>query len=54
MSIRLQQDEELQKAIVKGSFLGSGSVTDPNKQYHLEIIFQEKSNAEYILNICKM
>lgn len=54
MSIRLQQDEELQKAIVKGAFLGSGSVTDPNKQYHLEIIFQEKSNAEYILNICKI
>lgn len=53
MKLRLEQNEELQKAIVKGAFLGSGSITDPNKQYHLEVIFQEKSNAEYILNICK-
>ena len=53
MEIRLEQNEELQKAIVKGAFLGAGSITDPNKQYHLEVIFQEKNNAEYILNICK-
>ena len=53
MEIKLEQNDELQKAIVKGAFLGAGSVTDPNKQYHLEIFFQEKNNAEYILNICK-
>lgn len=53
MQIKVDKDEEIQKAIVKGSFLGAGSITDPNKQYHLEIIFQEKNNAEYILNICK-
>ena len=33
--------------------MGAGSITNPEKQYHLEIIFQEKNNAEYILNICK-
>lgn len=53
MEIKLDQNEELQKAIVKGAFLGAGSITDPNKQYHLEILFQERSNAEYVLNICK-
>ncbi len=53
MQIKVDKDEEVQRAIVKGSFLGAGSITDPNKQYHLEIIFQEKNNAEYILNICK-
>lgn len=53
MEINLEQNDELQKAIVKGAFLGAGSITDPNKQYHLEIFFQEKNNAEYILNICK-
>lgn len=52
MKIKVDKDEEVQRAIVKGSFLGAGSITDPNKQYHLEIIFQEKTNAEYILNIC--
>ncbi len=54
MKINLSDNEEIQKAIVKGAFLGAGSVTDPNKQYHLEIIFKEKNNAEYIINICKM
>lgn len=53
MQIKIDKDEEVQRAIVKGSFLGAGSITDPNKQYHLEMIFQEKNNAEYILNICK-
>ena len=53
MKLRLEENEELQKSIVKGAFLGAGSITDPNKQYHLEVIFQEKNNAEYILNICK-
>ena len=33
--------------------MGAGSINDPKKQYHLEIIFQEKNNAEYILNLCK-
>ena len=46
-------NEELQRDIVRGTFLGAGSVTDPNKQYHLEIFFKEKNNAEYICNICK-
>lgn len=54
MKIKLENDEEVQRAIIKGSFLGAGSITDPNKQYHLEIIFLERNNAEYILNLCKI
>ena len=53
MQIKLELTDEVKRAIVRGAFLGAGSVTDPNKQYHLEIIFQEKNNAEYIYNICK-
>ena len=52
MQIKVNENDEIKKAIVKGAFLGAGSITDPNKQYHLEIIFREKNNAEYILNIC--
>ena len=52
MQIKTDSKQEIQKAIVKGAFLGAGSIVDPNKQYHLEIIFEEKNNAEYILNIC--
>lgn len=53
LKIQLEKDDEIQKAIVKGAFLGAGSVTDPNKQYHLEITFSDKKNADIILNICK-
>lgn len=53
MVLKLDNNDEVKKAIVKGAFLGAGSVTDPNKQYHLEISFEEKNNAEYVLNICK-
>lgn len=53
LQLKLDDADESKKAIVKGSFLGAGSINDPKKQYHLEIIFQEKNNAEYILNLCK-
>lgn len=53
LQLKLNDADESKKAIVKGSFLGAGSINDPKKQYHLEIIFQEKNNAEYILNLCK-
>lgn len=53
MQITMSSNQEIQKAIVKGAFMGSGSITDPKKQYHLEMAFQEKNNAEYVLNICK-
>lgn len=53
MNLKITTNQEIQRAIVKGAFMGAGSITDPEKQYHLEIIFQEKNNAEYISNICK-
>ena len=36
--------ENLEKAFVRGSFLGAGSINNPEKKYHLEIIY---SNEEY-------
>lgn len=45
------QDEQEAKAIVRGSFLGSGSINDPNKKYHFEMIFNSKENATYIKKI---
>ncbi len=53
MQIDMSENQEKQKAIVKGAFMGAGSITNPQKQYHLEISFQEKNNAEYVLNVCK-
>lgn len=49
----LNAKNETLRIIVKGAFMSTGSVNDPEKKYHLEISFVEKKNAEYILNICK-
>ena len=45
------ENEEIQKAIVRGTFMASGSINDPNKKYHLEIIFDSKENARYVFYI---
>ena len=41
------------RAIVKGAFLATGSVNNPENKYHLEILFLNKKNSEYIVNICR-
>lgn len=41
------------RTIVKGAFMSTGSVNNPESNYHLEMSFVEKKNAEYVLNICK-
>lgn len=48
----LDKDEE-KRALIRGVFLGSGSVNDPTKKYHLEILLSEKDTAKYIQNILK-
>ena len=45
--------EILEKALIRGSFLGSGSINNPEKIYHLEIIFSNEKNSEYVLNVLK-
>lgn len=54
LNITNQNDENIQKAIVRGAFLGSGSMNNPENNYHLEVIFLEKENSIFILNICKL
>lgn len=40
--------ETLEKALVRGSFLGSGSINNPENKYHLEIIYNDVKNLEFI------
>lgn len=47
------EKEELLKAIIRGAFLGAGSINNPESKYHLEIILSTKENAENIINILK-
>lgn len=40
-------NENLKKALIRGCFLGSGSINNPENKYHLEIIFGSKYNMEF-------
>ena len=48
---KVSNQEILEKAFVRGSFLGGGSVNNPKNNYHLEIIFSSEENASIILEI---
>lgn len=37
-----------EKAIIRGAFLGSGSLNNPQNKYHLEILFSTQNNLKYI------
>lgn len=52
-SIDVKKEEQFFKAIVRGTFLGSGSLNNPKNKYHLEILFSTKVNSEYISKILK-
>lgn len=39
------------RAIIRGAFLGGGSINNPEKKYHLEINLSNKNNMAYLINI---
>ena len=43
--------ENLEKALVRGCFMGSGSINNPKNKYHMEILFSLEKNAKFILEI---
>lgn len=43
---------KLQRAYLKGVFLACGSMTDPNKSYHLEFKVDKKELAESLRSLC--
>ena len=46
-----QEDKECLKAIIKGLFLGSGSINNPENKYHLEIVLNQEKNLEESIKI---
>lgn len=48
------EDEEKLKSIVRGAFLGGGSLNNPENKYHLEIILSTEKNAKTIEEILKI
>ncbi len=47
-------DEKMIQAVLKGTFLNSGCIVDPNTDYHLELIFKSKFCAQYIFNLLSL
>ena len=51
---KINNDEELAiKALIRGIFLGSGSINNPENKYHLEIILSTLRNVEIIDKLLK-
>ena len=42
----LEQDEQLARLLIREAFIKKGFINDPNKEYHLEILFKSKRKAE--------
>lgn len=45
--------QENLKAIIRGAFMGSGSVNNPEKEYHLEVDLGNQQNLEALVKILK-
>lgn len=47
----LNAKEEFLKATIRGTFLGSGSINNPEKKYHMEIVLSNKENLDLVKKI---
>lgn len=47
----MEAKEENLKAIIRGVFMGSGSINNPEKEYHLEIDVTNRENLEKLIEI---
>ena len=53
ISFKLEQKakEENLKAIIRGAFMGSGSMNNPEREYHLEVDLNSQQNQEKLVEI---
>ena len=50
---KIKNIENIEKAYIRGTFLGSGSINNPQNKYHIEITLNKVKNTEEILGILK-
>ena len=50
---RITERSCCRRAYIRGAFLGSGSVNDPNKNYHLEFVLEQKEKAEKVRDLLR-
>lgn len=44
----VMRNDDLKRAYLKGAFLGSGSISNPEKQYHLEFVCRSEQYAQQL------
>ena len=47
-------NEETYKSLIRGAFMGSGSMNNPEKEYHLEIDLRDENNVNRLKQILTM
>lgn len=47
----LEQDEQLARLLIREAFIKKGFINNPNKEYHLEILFKSKKKANQLKEI---
>ena len=47
------ENDNCKRAIVRGAFLGAGSINNPSRTYHLEINLSTKNNMQFLYDIIK-
>ena len=47
------ENDNYKRAIIRGAFLGAGSINNPSRTYHLEINLSTKDNMEFLDEILK-
>ena len=47
----IRENEKLKKAYIRGAFLGGGSISNPEKTYHLEFVTNNEKHAKDLSNI---
>lgn len=47
------ENDNCKRAIIRGAFLGAGSINNPSRTYHLEINLSTKDNMEFLDEILK-
>ena len=48
---QIPKNEEEKKAIIRGAFMGAGSINNPEREYHLEMEVTNKENVDKISNL---
>ncbi len=51
VTIDKDQKEENKRAIIRGAFMGAGSINNPKKEYHLEIDLSNEQNLKEFMKL---